>query len=471
MIPTNSFSGQNVAVFGMGLSGLAAACALRAGGAAVSAWDDGEAGRRAASDAGFAVEDLRAADWGRFAALVLSPGVPLTHPEPHWTVQLARAAGVEIIGDTEIFCRERRASSARTKMIAITGTNGKSTTTALTHHLLRAAGANAEIGGNIGRAVLDMPPFVDGLHYVLEYSSFQIDLTPSLDPDVAALLNITPDHLDRHGTLENYARVKSRVFDALPPGGTAVVGVDDGLCERIARDVAARGHRVIQVSATRALDDGVFYRDGALFEVQSGRVASTANLSAIGTLRGSHNGQNAAAAIAIGRSLGIGWDVLAQGLASFPGLPHRLEEVGRLGRVLFINDSKATNADAAARALASFPDIYWIAGGRAKAGGLAGLEHLYPRVRHAYLIGEAAPDFARSLCGLVPITQAGTLDAAVERASNDALRDDTSAEPVVLLSPACASYDQFPNFAARGDAFRAAVASLGGVTLRRAEAA
>lgn len=471
MIPARTFSGQNVAVFGMGLSGLTVAFALREGGAAVSAWDDGEAGRRAASDAGFAVKDLRAADWRRFGALVLSPGVPLTHPEPHWTVNLARASGVEIIGDTEIFCRERRASSAQTTMIAITGTNGKSTTTALTHHLLRAAGVHAEIGGNIGRAVLDMPPFADGLHYVLEFSSFQIDLTPSLDPDVAALLNITPDHLDRHGTLENYARVKSRVFDALSPAGAAVIGMDDALCKGIARDVAVRGHRVTKVSATRPLSDGVFHRDGMLFEVESGRISSTANLSAIGTLRGAHNGQNAATAIAIARSLGIEWNVLAEGLTSFPGLPHRLEEVGRLGRVLFINDSKATNADAAARALESFPDIYWIAGGRAKAGGLAGLEHLYHRVRHAYLIGEAAPDFARSLSGLVPFTQAGTLDAAVERAAHDALRDEASAEPVVLLSPACASYDQFPNFAARGDAFRAAVSSLSGVTLRRAEAA
>jgi UDP-N-acetylmuramoylalanine--D-glutamate ligase len=469
MIPATSFHGRKIAVFGLGLSGLAAGRALLAGGADVAAWDDSEAGREAARKAALPLCDLREADWRGFDALALAPGVPLTHPEPHWTVRLARQSGVEVMGDTEIFCRELRRLNAGSRMAAITGTNGKSTTTALTQHLLASAGLRAESGGNIGRAVFDLPPPEPGLHYVLEFSSFQLDLTPSLDADAAALLNISPDHLDRHGTIEHYASVKASVFRNLRVGGTAIVGVDDEFSRAIAASLAASERaRLVRISATRRLEDGIFFKDGRLVAIRHGEVEREIGLGGIASLRGAHNGQNAAAAAALARSFGLQWSVIERGLKSFPGLPHRMEEVGRLNRVLFINDSKATNADAAARALACFADIYWIVGGRAKAGGLAGLDLFFPRIRKAYLIGEAAADFARTLEGKVPHVIAGALENALALAARDALADASSREPVVLLSPACASYDQFPNFTVRGDRFREAVSALKGVRLPEA---
>ncbi len=469
MIPVALFSGKKVAVFGLGLSGLATAEALAAGGAQPVLWDDAEKGREAARSAGFEPVDLAAADWSKFAALVLAPGVPLTHPQPHWTVERAKAAGVEIIGDTELFCRQRRAEGSKAQIIAITGTNGKSTTTALTSHLIGASGRRVAMGGNIGTAVLALDPLTDDITYVLEYSSFQIDLTPTLDADAACLLNITPDHLDRHGTLEHYAAVKARIFGRLGKEGTAVIGVDDAICARIA-DRLSGSARVRRISVLGAVDDGVYVSDQALIEAENGEAHPPVSLKGIGSLRGAHNAQNAAAAFALCRAIGLTREEIADGLASFPGLAHRMEEVGQLGRVLFINDSKATNADAAAKALASFDAIYWIAGGRAKAGGLAGLEGYFPKIRRAYFIGEAADDFARTVDGALAHQISGTLDAAIRDAARDAAASGAT-EPVVLLSPACASYDQFPNFVARGDAFRDIVASLGGVHMRETEAA
>jgi UDP-N-acetylmuramoylalanine--D-glutamate ligase len=469
MIPVTHLAGKRIAVFGLGLSGIASAQALRAGGAEPVVWDDGEKGRAAAIQAGLTTVDLREADWSGLSALVLAPGVPLTHPQPHWTVERARAAGVEVIGDTELFCRERRHLGSRAKIAAITGTNGKSTTTALTHHLLRAAGRRAAIGGNFGTAVLALDPLADDMHYVIEYSSFQIDLTPTLDASTACLLNITPDHLDRHGTLENYAAVKSRIFDRLGPDGTAVIGIDDKLSARIA-DIHERHTNVRRISVDVVVNDGVYATSkGWLVERVDGDAAEPLSLDGIGSLRGAHNWQNAACAYAMTRALGLSREEIAAGLASFPGLAHRMEQVGRLGRVLFINDSKATNADAAGKALASFDNIFWIAGGLAKAGGLMGLEGFWPRIRRAYLIGEAAEAFSAHLGGAVPHQISRTLEQAVAEASRDAQASGV-AEPVVLLSPACASYDQFPSFTARGDAFRAQVADMSGITLFRAGA-
>ncbi len=378
MIPVTHLAGKRVAVFGLGLSGIASAEALRAGGAEPALWDDGDTGIAAAIEAGFEPVDLRAADWSTFAALILAPGVPLTHPKPHWTVEKARVAGVEVIGDTELFCRERRHLGSRAKIAAITGTNGKSTTTALTHHLLVAAGRRAVIGGNFGTAILALDPLADDLHYVIEYSSFQIDLTPTLDASTACLLNITPDHLDRHGTLEHYAAVKSRIFDRMGPADTAVIGVDDPLSAAIA-NVHAKNTNVHRISTAHSVDTGVYATPAGLVEMTAGKALAPLSLSGIGSLRGVHNWQNAACAHAMARALGLSREEIAAGLASFPGLAHRMEEAGRCGRVLFINDSKATNADAAAKALGSFDNIYWIAGGLAKAGGLAGLEELLPQ--------------------------------------------------------------------------------------------
>ena len=466
MIPVTHFAGKKIAVFGLGLSGIAAAKALRAGGADPVAWDDGEKGRAAAVEADFRPLDLAQADWREFAALVLAPGVPLTHPKPHWTVERAREAGVEVIGDTELFCRERRALGSQAAIVAITGTNGKSTTTALTAHLVASAGRRVAMGGNIGTAVLALDPFADDLTYVIEYSSYQIDLTPTLDAAAACLLNITPDHLDRHGTIGHYAAVKARIFDRLGDAGTAVVGVDDAMSAAIADTLPGKVKRISLLGPVR---DGVYAQGGALVEVERGAALPAISLAGIGSLRGDHNAQNAAAALALCRAIGLSREEIAAGLKNFPGLAHRMEQVGRLGRVLFVNDSKATNADAAAKALASFDQIYWIVGGLAKAGGLAGLERYFPKIRRAYFIGDAAAEFSRSVEGRLANRISGTLDAAVSDASRDALASGDP-EPVVLLSPACASFDQFPNFEVRGNAFRAAVEALDGVRIGSTQA-
>jgi UDP-N-acetylmuramoylalanine--D-glutamate ligase len=458
MISARTFAGKDVAVFGMGLSGIAAGRSLLSGGAAVYAWDDSERGREAARAAGLPLADLKNQNWRKFDALVLAPGVPLTHPEPHWTVKLAHRHGVEIFGDTEIFCRERRAAGADTKLAAITGTNGKSTTTALTAHLLGAAGCDALSGGNIGTAVLGLPPFASGRHYVLEFSSFQLDLTPSLHADAAALLNLTPDHLDRHGTMDHYAAVKAKIFEHIPASGCAVIGADDAYCDAIAAQAIARGTKVARISAKTPVSDGIYASGTELFETVGGAIINRTDLRGISSLRGSHNAQNAAAALALARSLGLPWDALAEALRTFPGLAHRMEEVRRIHRVLFINDSKATNADAAERALASFSNIYWIAGGKPKEGGIASLAPYFSRIAKAYLIGEAAAAFAETLKGHVEFAQSETLDRAVAEAAADALAQKGDA--VVLLSPACASYDQFPNFEVRGDKFRSLVQAL-----------
>ena len=460
MIPVTAFKGRKIAVFGLGLSGLPAARSLLAGGAEIIAWDDSETARVAASAENLPLRDLKSEAWGDFAALVLAPGVPLTHPRPHWSVEKAKEAGVPAIGDTELFFLERAKQGNPGKVIVITGTNGKSTTTALTAHLFQAAGKRVALGGNIGKAVLDLEPFAADLTYVIELSSFQIELAPGIAPDSAALLNITPDHLDRHATLENYARIKSMVFAHLGPGGTAVIGIDDPPSRAIA-DRLAGPFAVKRIAVGRPIETGVFAEEGVLHEMEGREELARIDLAGIGSLRGAHNWQNAAFAYALARSQGLKPASIAQGLKSFAGLAHRMEQVARLGKVLFVNDSKATNADAAGKALASFSDIYWIIGGRPKEGGLAGLEPFFGRIARAYLIGEAAGAFAIQLGSSVDHVQCGTLDRAVAAAAADAA-NSTAIEPVVLLSPACASYDQFANFEKRGEAFSESVMALDG---------
>lgn len=458
MIRVTTFKDRTVAVFGLGASGLATVRALEAGGARVAAWDDSEAGRKAAADAGAPLVDLATADWSAFAALVLAPGVPLTHPAPHWTVAKAKAAGIEVIGDVELFFRERAATCPDSPLVAITGTNGKSTTTALVAHVLAKLGNDVQMGGNIGRAVLTLePPAPDRIH-VLELSSFQIDLAPGAAPTVAVLLNITPDHIDRHGTVEHYAAVKRRLVEGAQ--ATAVIGIDDPWCAAIAGDLDARGHPAVRrISVNGPVAHGISARDAKLY----GGDTLRADLDGIPTLRGRHNWQNAAAALAAiealpARARGEG-DIQAA-LSSFPGLAHRLEVVRRIGPVDFINDSKATNADSAEKALQSFPgDIYWILGGKPKAGGIEPLRPLFTRIAKAYLIGEATEEFAATLGAAVPHERCGTLDVAVRQAAADALAAGKEGS-VVLLSPACASYDQYRNFEVRGDAFKALVAAL-----------
>jgi UDP-N-acetylmuramoylalanine--D-glutamate ligase len=467
MIPITSFAGKKVAVFGLGGSGLVSASALLAGGADVIGWDDNAETVAKAAHAGIPGADLRHVDWSKISALVLAPGVPLTHPAPHWSVGLARAAAVEVIGDIELFCRERRRRAPNAPFVAITGTNGKSTTTALTAHLLAAAGHAAQVGGNIGTAILSLAPPGIGRVHVIEVSSYQIDLAPSLDPSVGILLNVTEDHLDRHGTLAHYAAVKERLVAGVQDDGTAIVGVDDNRCQAAADRIDRAGKRVVRVSVRRPLSDGVYVEAERIMVADGGSAVEIARLGQIGSLRGVHNAQNAACASAAALALGLAPAQIQKGLRSFPGLAHRMEEVGRKGKVLFVNDSKATNVDSAAQALACFGDIFWIAGGKPKTGGLTSLAGFFPRIRKAYLIGEAAAGFAAELDGKIPHVVAGTLERAVALAARDAEAADV-AEPVVLLSPACASFDQFRNFEVRGDAFRELVLTLPGLdrTLR-----
>lgn len=459
MIPAMTCKGKTVAVFGLGGSGLATAEALLAGGAVVIAWDDNPENVRKAVDKDIPVQDLRTADWFTIDALVLSPGVPLTHPHPHWSVELAQSAGVEIIGDIELFARERDRLAATAPFIAITGTNGKSTTTALIAHVLNNAGCDTQMGGNIGRAIMTLEPLMPDRHYVVECSSYQIDLAPDLKPSIGILLNLTPDHLDRHGSMENYAAIKERLVVG---SDTAIIGVDDDYCRAIAGRLEAAGGKVLRLSTTAALTDG-FYADGnRLMHAVEGKAGELLSLEGIGSLRGRHNAQNALAALAACLACGLTLHEIAAGFASFPGLAHRMEQVGRKGNLLFVNDSKATNAEATAPALASFDRIYWIAGGLPKQGGIESLRPFFSRIAKAYLVGEAAPAFAAVLSETVPYEISGTIAAAVEHASRDASQQ-FGAEAVILLSPACASFDQFRNFEVRGDAFRDAVLALDGV--------
>lgn len=466
MIPITALKDKTVALFGLGGSGIATAKAILAGGARIVAWDDNPDSVARAQGAGIATGDLRQADWSQFAAFVLSPGVPLTHPKPHWTVDLAHAAGVEIIGDVELFVRERKHIAPDCPFIAITGTNGKSTTTALIAHIIKTSGRDMQLGGNIGTAILTLEPPQANRFYVVECSSYQIDLAPSLDPTAGILLNLTPDHLDRHGSMENYAAIKERLVAA---SGTAIIGVDDDYCTAIADRLAGKGVNVARISKDQRLEDGYFAQGFDLFHAEGGRTEELASLAGIGSLRGAHNAQNALAAIVACLAAGLSIEEIRAGLKSFPGLAHRMEQVGRRGKVLFVNDSKATNAEATAPALSSFPrNIYWIAGGVPKAGGIASLSGFFPRIAKAYLIGEAAAQFAATLGDAAPFEISDTLGVAVAHAARDA-GNDASAEPVVLLSPACASFDQFQNFEKRGDAFRDAVLALPGVEPIRGE--
>lgn len=462
MIPVTSFAGKRVAVFGLGGSGLASCEALRAGGADVVACDDSADRMAAAAQAGFVSADLRNAAWETFAALVLTPGVPLTHPQPHWTVLLAQRAGVEVIGDVELFCRERRRHAPNAPFVAITGTNGKSTTTALIAHLMREAGHDVQMGGNIGTAILSLEPPRAGRVHVIEMSSYQIDLCPSLDPSVGILLNVSEDHIDRHGSIDHYAAVKERLVAGVQPGGAAIVGVDDGWCRAVADRLDQAGKPVVRVSVKQPLADGMYVERDAIIRAAGGARTEIARIGGIGSLRGVHNAQNATCAAAAVLALGVRGDVLQKGLRSFPGLAHRMEQTGRRGNVLFVNDSKGTNADATARALASFGDIFWIAGGKSKSGGITSLAEFFPRIRKAYLIGAAAQEFAATLDGKVPYEISETLEVAVPNAARDA---DVAGLPdaVVLLSPACASFDQFPNFEVRGVRFGELVRALDGV--------
>ena len=460
MIPVAQFANRTVAVYGLARSGVSAGKALLAGGANVVAWDDKPEAREIGAQTGLTIGDLHAYDWSDVAALILSPGVPLTHPMPHPFVEKARRVGADIIGDVELFFRAvRREGGPEVKIVCITGTNGKSTTTALIGHILGRLGLDVQVGGNIGKPVLDLAPPSPGVVYVLELSSFQLDLAPSLRPDVAVLINITPDHLDRHGTMEHYVEVKASIFRHQTRGDVAVIGVDDPYSSALCTRISARGPSVIPASVGKVLGRGIFVLDGKLYDAAGATTREIRDLKTLADLPGTHNWQNVAVAYAATRSLVKDPSDIAGAIATFPGLAHRIEQVGAIGRVRFVNDSKATNADAAAKALACYDNIYWIAGGKAKEGGIASLSPFFPRIRRAYLIGAAAETFSAALSTHVDHEISGSLEAAMRHAAADAALS-RAGDPVVLLSPACASFDQFRDFEQRGDEFKRGFAVL-----------
>ncbi|NKB43088.1 MAG: UDP-N-acetylmuramoyl-L-alanine--D-glutamate ligase [Alphaproteobacteria bacterium] len=453
MIPLLSHRDDTILVVGLGKSGLSAARALTAAGARVSVWDDQAEQRDKAATKGFTVYDAESGDMTDLDQVIWSPGVPHTHPTPHPLAVKAQAANLKLRCDVDLLATAQTEAT----FVGITGTNGKSTTTALTAHVLTAAGKRVEVGGNLGFTALDLAPLdADGI-YVLELSSYQTELTPNLHCTTAVLLNVTPDHLERHGGLDGYVAAKAQVFGHQKEGSIAIVGNDDTPSRTTAQQLASGGLQcVIDISAETELPNGVSVINGVLNDNHFDENA-TIDLRGLKTLPGKHNWQNAAAAYAVARANGVSRDAIAEAFSTFPGLRHRQELVGTLRGVTFVNDSKATNANAAEKALSCYGAIYWIAGGIAKAGGISVLGPLFDRVRHAFLIGESAKDFVEELAkaGVTTSTHQTLEDATVE-AGRIACADGEE-DATVLLSPACASFDMFKNFEERGDAFRTTV--------------
>ena len=429
MITARAFAGKHYAVYGLARSGLATVEALLASGAKVTAWDGNAEARESLATNEVELCDLDEADLTQFDSLVVTPGLPLNR---HLIAARARAAGLEIIGDIELFARARPELPPH-KVVGITGTNGKSTTTALVHHILQTAGVPSLMGGNIGLPILAQEPLPEGGVYVLELSSYQIDLTQSLDCDVAVLLNITPDHLDRYDGFEAYAASKMRLFLLQSPKSLALIAEDDSGAEGISYELEHRHDRPTD-------------------HFHGGELRGQSEWPA---LQGPHNSQNAIAAALVCEALGASDEAISRGLRAFPGLPHRMERIREKNSVIFVNDSKATNPTATAPALAAFDRIRWICGGQAKTDNLVECAPSFGHVRSAYTIGEAGELFASLLGPHMPVAKCETLENAVNRAAEDSQAGDT-----VLLSPACASFDQFRDFEQRGETFRRLVEAL-----------
>ena len=457
MIPVRGYEDAKVAVLGLGRSGLATARALVAGGAAPMLWDDSAEARATAEAEGFTCTDLtRANVFEGVAALITSPGIPHLYPAPHPVIARAVEAGIPVDNDIGLFFRSFATPDwddfeTAPRVIAVTGSNGKSTTTALIHHILEVADRPTQMAGNIGRGVLDIDPASDGSVVVLELSSYQTELARSLTPDIAVFTNLSPDHLDRHGGTGGYFGAKRRLFAEGGPD-RAVIGVDEVEGRYLAGQLAmgAADDRVIRISSGQKLEGygwSVFARKGFLAEWRKGRQVASIDLRAIEGLPGAHNHQNACAAYAAVRTLGIAPRVIEEAFHSFAGLPHRSQLVVTKRGVRFVNDSKATNVDSAGKALQAFARIRWIAGGMGKDGGIAALAPYLGSVVKAYLIGHSARDFALQL-GDTPYEICETMARAVERSAAEAVEGE-----VVLLAPAAASFDQYPNFEKRGDEF------------------
>ncbi len=460
MIPVPGYEGDTVAILGLGRSGLTAARALRAGGAQVVAWDDGAEGRASAAAEGFALRDLTKPEaLEGVVVLVTSPGIPHLYPAPHPAIRAAWEAGVAVDNDIGLFFRSMGHDGEAPQVVCITGSNGKSTTSALLHHILTQAGRQAHLAGNIGRGVLDLDPLGEEDIVVLELSSYQTDLARALTPDIGVFTNLSPDHLDRHGGPGGYFAAKRRLFAEGGPD-RCVIGVDEDEGRYLANQLQeAKGDdRVIRVSTGRLSGPGwtVTTKKGWLSETRKARQVASVDLRDIAGLPGRHNRQNACAAWAAARALGLAPREIEAGLRSYPGLPHRSQRIAERSGVAFVNDSKATNVDAAAQALQAFPRIRWICGGLMKEGGLGGLAPHLGRVARAYVIGREAAAFALALGSGVEAEVCTDMATAVRRASADAEPGDT-----VLLAPAAASFDQYDNFERRGEDFAARVAALG----------
>ncbi|MGB1235399.1 MAG: UDP-N-acetylmuramoyl-L-alanine--D-glutamate ligase [Planktomarina sp.] len=455
MIPVTGYRGQKVVVLGMGRSGLTAAKALQAGGAEVTCWDDGEAGRARAVESGFDCQNPTKGGLNGAVCLITSPGIPHLYPKPHPAIAAALSAGISVDNDISLFFQSIATSrwdnfETIPRIVAVTGSNGKSTTAALIHHLLEHAGVNTQLAGNIGRGVLDIDPLEDGEVVVLELSSYQTELARALTPDIAVLTNMSPDHLDRHAGYGGYYAAKRRLFAEGGPD-RCIIGVDEPEGQMLANQMAAGtgDDRVIRVSAGSKLANmgwTVTARKGFLSETKKDRQVGSIDLRPMANLPGSHNHQNACAAYAVLRSLHIAPRTIEAGLASFAGLPHRSQLVRTLDGVTYVNDSKATNIDSAVKALGAFKNVHWICGGLQKEGSLEPLFVATENVRSAYVIGREAEAFARQLN--VDAVVSGTMDAAVAAAHTAAEKGD-----VVLLAPACASFDQYDSFETRGTHF------------------
>ena len=456
MVPTPQYAGERVVVMGLGKSGLSAAASLRAGGAKVEVWDDTAASLNDATSKGFAAFDGKSMNLNGVRAIIWSPGIPHSFPKAHALSVKARAENVPLVCDVDLLLEAQPDAT----VVAITGTNGKSTTTALTAHLFQQAGRKVAVGGNLGIPALDLEPLERGGTYVLELSSYQLELVPHLACETAVLLNITPDHLDRHGGMDGYIAAKRRIFSNQRPPRIAIIGIDDEHSATLYEALRDDGlHRVIPISVKRAVACGIYVVDGVLVDATGDKPTPILDLRHLPRLPGAHNWQNAAAATAAALSQGIPAGVIAAGLKTFPGLKHRQELVSVVNNVSFINDSKATNADATEKALLCYQNIYWIAGGQAKEGGITSLAPLFTRIRHAFLIGEAAEEFAGVLNGKVPFTRFADMETAIAKAGEIALAEKLPGA-TVLLSPACASWDMFKSFEHRGDVFRSTVLKL-----------
>lgn len=461
MIVLRNYQDKILGVMGLGKAGVATVATLLASGADVFVWDDKEEIRNLfnQNNMGSKAHMIEPGKWPwrNLHALVLSPGIPLSHPEPHYTVKLAKEIGTKIMGDMELFCKVQYAN----QKIAVTGTNGKSTTTSLIAHILRSASRKVEVGGNLGTPVLSLQPLGTDGCYVLELSSYQLDLIHTTHFNISLILNFTPDHIDRHGSMSGYVAAKSHIFDNQNRYDTAIVSVDDDYARSVYAELKQRSKaQIIAVSCTHPLRQGVFVdKEGMLHDKIDPNVPAVLKISDLINLTGRHNWQNVAFAYTACKIYGVSIRDIERGLHSFPGLRHRLQIVATIHGVRFINDSKATNADATANALAPFSNIYWIVGGKAKAGGIDSLTCYFDSIEHAFLIGESQEEFAKTLEGRVNYTRCGTLSNAFSAATKLAFAERKQ-NAVILLSPACASFDQWKNFEERGDAFCSLVEDL-----------